>query len=93
MPYMVIDCSTPNSNKTVYIRPQILDIGTMSFCSVYTFPELVVYSCLPIATTIVHLNTRCFSHCLCHLELGVLQQLKLLQGLGMVHRPQIVYDS
>ena len=44
-------------------------------------------------TSIVDLNKRVFIHCLCHLELGVLQQLKLLQGLGMVHRPQIFYDS
>ena len=28
----------------------------------------------------------------CHLELGLLQQLKLLQGLGMIHWPQIVYE-
>ena len=43
--------------------------------------------------SIVHLNKGCFNHCLCHLELGVLQQLKLLQGLGMIHRSQIVYES
>ena len=40
--------------------------------------------------SIVKLNKRCFKHCLCHLELGVLQQLKLLQGL---HRQKIVYVS
>ena len=44
-------------------------------------------------TSIVHLNKGCFIHCLCHLELGVLQQLKLLQALGMVHRSQTVYES
>ena len=38
---------------------------------------------------IVHLDKSCFIHCLCHLELGALQQLKLLQALGMIHRPQI----
>ena len=27
-----------------------------------------------------------FINCLCHLELGVPQQLKLLQWLGMIHR-------
>ena len=41
-------------------------------------------------TSIVHLS---FINCLCHLEFGVLQQLKLLQGLGMTHRPKIVYES
>ena len=41
---------------------------------------------------IVHSNKRCFIYCLQHLELRVLQQLKLLQALEMVHRPQIVYE-
>ena len=44
-------------------------------------------------TSIVQLNKIYFNNCLCHLELGVPQQLKLLQGLGMVHRSQIVYES
>ena len=48
---------------------------------------MCTHSWLMRDTSIVHLNKRC-----CHLELGVLQQLKLLQWLGMVHRPQIVYE-
>ena len=45
--------------------------------------------------SIVDLNERCFIHCLpfFHLELGVQQELKFLQGLGMIHRPQTVYES
>ena len=43
--------------------------------------------------SIVHLNKRCFNHCLCHLEFGVLQQLKLLQWLVMIHWSKIVYKS
>ena len=43
-----------------------------------------MYSCLPILTyegykyCTLELDKRCFIHCLCYLELGVLQQLKLL---------------
>ena len=58
-------------------------------CSVFMF----THSWLMRDPSIVHLNTRCFIHCLCYLELGVLQQLKLLQWLGMIHRSQIVYES
>ena len=43
--------------------------------------------------SIVQLNKGCFNHCLCHLKLGVLQQLKLLQGLGMFTEAKIVYES
>ena len=33
------------------------------------------------------------NHCLCHLELAILQQSKLLSGLGTVHRPTICNES
>ena len=36
MPYMVIHSSTPKWYKTVYIWPQIVDIGTMPFCFVFS---------------------------------------------------------
>ena len=60
-------------------------------CSCSVFMCFVfTYSWLMKDTCIVHLNKRWFIHCRCHLELVVLQQLKLLQALGMVRRPQIV---
>ena len=96
--YMVIHCSTPKWYMSVYIWTQILDLGTMSFCFIYMHKLpwtcrvfMIAHSWLMRDTSIVHLNRRCFKHCLCHLQLGVLQQLKLLQGLVMVHRSQIVW--
>ena len=35
--------------------------------------------------TVIEPNKRCFSHCLCHLEIGVLQQLKLFNIKHCVH--------
>ena len=60
-------------------------------CSVFMC-FVFAHSWLMRDTSVVHLNTRCFINCLCHLELGILQRLKLLQGLGMTHRPKIVYE-
>ena len=52
LPYMAIHYMYPKWYSTVYIWPQIVDIGTLLFCFVYpftNFPALVVYSCLLIA--------------------------------------------
>ena len=55
-------------------------------CALYFLAQLADTRVIDIA----HLNKRCFNHCLGHLELGVLQQLQLLQGLGMVDRLTLV---
>ena len=99
MPYITI--SQNGIYKTVYIWPQIVDIGTIPFCFVCSLMNtcsvfmcfIFTHSWLIRDTSIVHLNTRCFNHCLYHLELGVLQQLKLLQWMGMIHRSKIVHES
>ena len=44
----------------------------------------VLHMELGIMRDLLCLNKR-FNYCLCHLELGILQQLKMLQVLGKVH--------
>ena len=61
-------------------------------CQHFIHVHCIMY--LPIAGSwgIRVLYTWTQDVCLCHLELGVPQQLKLLQGLGMIHRPNIVHE-
>ena len=56
----------------------------MHDCALYFLTQLADIS--DIIMDIAHLNKGCLNHCLGHLQLGVLQQLKLLRGLGMVAR-------
>ena len=69
MPYMVIHCSTPNSNKTVYIPAPIVDIRTISFCTCLNL------QCIHVCPLLAHegykycaLEHKMFVFVICSLE-------------------------
>ena len=67
----------PQYNLSILINSLLLCIYIHKppcTCSVFLF----AHSWLMRDPSIVHLDKRWFTHCLCYLELGVLQQLKLL---------------
>ena len=94
IPYMAIHINIPKLYKAVYIWPQIVDIRTMPFCFVYSLPYTCSIFIVLCSCSSWHMrDMKVFIHCLCHLELGVPQLLKLLQVLGMIHRSKIVHKS